>query len=71
MRKLIIALIIILLLVGSLTGCSSARKSRSELRGLMLLDNTQLGRNRAYYSKHNIKVKNEAYRRFKKNNRNL
>jgi len=37
----------------------------------MLLDNLQLRRNRAFYSRHNIKTKNEAYRKYKKNSRYL
>lgn len=71
MKKLVISLIIILALGMALPGCASARKTRSELRGLMLLDNLQLGRNKAYYSKHNIKTKKIAYRKYRKNNRYL
>jgi hypothetical protein len=54
-----------------LAGCASAKKNQNELRGLMLLENLQMKRNKAYYSKHNIKTKREAYKRYKKNSRNL
>jgi hypothetical protein len=53
----------------ALTSCSSSRKSQSELRGLMLQENLQLSRNRAFYSKHNMKTKKEAYTKYKKNSR--
>lgn len=55
MVRFIISFVIVLVLITSLTSCSSAKKSTTELRGLMLLENTQLGRNRAYYSKHKAK----------------
>jgi hypothetical protein len=71
MKRLLILVITLLLVAVTFTGCVTSRKSQNELRGLMLLDNLQLGRNKAYYSRHNIKMKQDAYRRFKKNNRNL
>jgi hypothetical protein len=49
------------------SGCSSSRKSISEKRGLMIQENTQLGRNKALYSKHNVRTKKDAYRKYKKN----
>jgi hypothetical protein len=71
MKRSIISLLVLLLFTLLLTSCATSRKNHSELRGLMLLDNLQLGRNKAFYSKHNIKTRNEAYRKFKKNSRNL
>ncbi len=58
-------------LAAAFSGCASERKTQAELRGLMLQDNLRMGRNKAYYSKHNIKAKKEAYRHYRKNNRNL
>lgn len=52
-------------------GCASNRKYQSELRGLMLQDNLKIGRNKAYFSKHNVKLKKNAFRQYRKNNRNL
>jgi hypothetical protein len=69
MKRLMIPVIMFLFLAQLLTGCSTSRKAHSELRGLMLLDNVQLGRNRAFYSKHNMKMKNEAFRRSRRNSR--
>jgi len=54
-----------------IAGCASTRKNQAELRGLMLQENLQLKRNRAFYSKHNIKTKKVAYKKYKKNSRNL
>jgi len=62
-RKLFI-LIFILLLVG----CSSTKHcSNNERKNLMLLENTELGRNKEFHSKHNKKTKRKAYRKYKKN----
>jgi hypothetical protein len=69
MKRLIISMLILLLFVVAFTSCATSRKSHSELRGLMLLDNLQLSRNKAFYSRHNIKTKNEAYRKYRKNSR--
>jgi hypothetical protein len=71
MKRIIISVLILLLIAVALAGCSTSRKSRSELRGLMLLENLQLGRNKAFYSKHNMKTKRDAYRKYKKNSRYL
>lgn len=69
MRKLIISIIVFLVLIVALEGCSSSRKSKSlsNRRGLMLLDNTELSRNKAYYSKHNVKNKRDTQKKFRKN----
>jgi hypothetical protein len=71
MKRLLTLVLTLLLAVVTFTGCATSRKSQDELRGLMLLDNLQLSRNKAFYSRHNIKLKQDAYRRYKKNNRNL
>jgi hypothetical protein len=66
MVKRIISLLVVLLLIMSLSGCSSSKKSTSDLRGLMLLDNTQLGRNRSYYSRHDSKKLVNKHQKFHK-----
>jgi hypothetical protein len=71
MKRLIISVTMLLLFVVALTGCYPSKKSQNELRGLMLLENLQLKKNKAYYSRHNIKAKKEAYRKYKKNSRLL
>ncbi|MFO7622126.1 MAG: hypothetical protein R6W81_12815 [Bacteroidales bacterium] len=71
MKRLIILSLISLLLALALASCASSRKNRSELRGLMLMDNKELPRNKPYYSSHNKKVKREACRKYRSNNRNL
>jgi hypothetical protein len=55
MIRLIICLLVSLVITVGFTDCSAAKKSTSEKRGLMLLENTQLGRNRSYYSKRDVK----------------
>lgn len=66
MKKSFISVLIVLLLAVPFTCCSSAKKSRTELRGLMLLENTQLGRNKSYYSKHkSVKLK-KSYKKYEK-----
>jgi len=62
-----------------IAGCSSSSKSfykrkhptentrsYSEKRGLMILENTQLGRNKTLYSKHNVKAIKRAHKKYKK-----
>ena len=71
MKRLIISNLVLLLFVVTLTSCATSRKSRDELKGLMLLDNIQLSRNKAFYSRHNMKTKNEAFRKYRKNSRYL
>jgi hypothetical protein len=71
MKRIIISIFILLLFVAAFTSCATSRKSQGELKGLMLLNNLQLPRNKAFYSKHNMRTKNEAYRRYKKNSRLL
>jgi hypothetical protein len=62
-RSLIILMLILLLFALALTSCSTSRKNISELRGLMLQDNLQLSRNREFYSRHNEKIKRDAFRK--------
>jgi uncharacterized protein YceK len=69
MRRYIISLIILLVLGMALSGCASSRKHERRLTSLMLQDNTKLGRNRAYYSKHNKKTKRDAYKKYRKEKR--
>jgi hypothetical protein len=69
MKRLFTTVFIVVLIVLGSVSCSTSRKTRSELRGLMLLDNTHLGRNKAYYSKHNKKTRRDAYRKYSKNSR--
>ncbi len=71
MKRLIISLLISLLIVMALSSCAASRKNQNELKGLMLLENLQLKRNREFYSRHNMKTKKEALRKYKKNNRYL
>lgn len=71
MKRLIISVLSLLLLLAAFSGCATSRKNHNELKGLMLLNNLQLSRNKAFYSRHNMKMKQDAYRRYKKNSRNL
>jgi hypothetical protein len=64
MIRLIISVFIVVALAVSLPGCASTRKSRAEMRGLMLLENTQLGRNKGYYSKHKSKEISKTHRKY-------
>jgi len=63
MKRIVIFVIILMVLGISLVGCASSRRNNSELRSLMLQDNTRLDRNKAYYSKHNVKTRRVAYRK--------
>ena len=67
-RTVIIILLIIFAII--FTGCATKRKAReySSLRGLMLLENTQLGRNKHYNSAKYQKTLKKNYKKFKKNN---
>jgi hypothetical protein len=71
MKRFIISLLIVLMVVIASTSCATSRKNQSELKGLMLMENLQLKRNRAFYSRHNMKTKREALRKYKKNSRYL
>ena len=63
MRKLFMTLLILLLLASAFAGCASKKKSYNEKRGLMLLESTQLGRNKGYYSKHKAKKIDKNYKK--------
>jgi hypothetical protein len=64
---LIILLIIFSIIFG---GCATKKKARdySEKRGLMLLENTELGRNKHFNSPKYQKTLKKNYKKFKKNN---
>ena len=64
MKKIAHIILLLIMFVLLLSGCATQRKTsyHNDMRGLMLLDNTQLGRNRLYNSskyhktlKHNYK----------------
>jgi hypothetical protein len=67
MKRWVLSVFILVIFVALFAGCVSGRKHQSVLRGLMLQENTELGKNRAYYSKFNIKTRKAAYRKFHKN----
>jgi len=71
MRRIIISCIICLMVIAVFTGCSSSRKNFHELKGLMLLSNLQLEKNKAFYSKHNTRTRSDAFKKYRKNNRAL
>jgi hypothetical protein len=64
MMRFIISLLVVLVFVTFLSGCSYSRKSKTELRGLMLMENTQLGRNRSYYSRYGEKKLVNKHQKF-------
>ena len=45
---------------------TETKKSYKTKRGLMLLENSQLGRNKALYSKQNQKTKRTTYKKYHK-----
>lgn len=69
MKRLVTSLLLMLLMVLAFEGCSASRKNYDELKGLMLLENLQLQRNKAFYSKHNKKSRNKAFKKYKKSSR--
>lgn len=66
MRRLLKPVLVLLFFSVTLTGCYTGKKDLSELGGLMLLDNTQLGRNKAFYSKHNRNTMKNVHSKYKK-----
>jgi uncharacterized protein YceK len=66
MIRSIMAVLVLLVITIALAGCASSKKNYREKRGLMLLDNTQLGRNKGYYSKHKAKTLDHAYKKIVK-----
>lgn len=66
MRRLVKSAFLFLLISVALTGCYAGKKNMNQLGGLMLLDNTYLSRNKAYYSKHNMKAKKNVKSHHKK-----
>jgi hypothetical protein len=67
MRKLCVSFLILLILALTSGACASSRKTDRRLKALMLQENTKLGRNKEYNSKHNKKTKRSAYRKYNKN----
>ena len=70
MRSLVLLIVLLLFVAVTSTSCYSSRKSNEELRGLMLQENLQLSRNKAFYSRHNEKNLRAASRKYAKNSRN-
>jgi uncharacterized protein YcfL len=66
MRKLFISMLILLLFAAADSGCASRKKNYNEKKGLMLLESTQLGRNKGYYSKHKKKKLDKNYKKIQK-----
>jgi hypothetical protein len=66
MRMFFISVLILLLLAAASAGCASGKKNYSEQRGLMLLETTQLGRNKGYYSRHKAKKLDKNYKKIVK-----
>ena len=71
MKKLIFTCLTCLLVISLFTGCAAGRKNFNELKGLILLGNLQMEKNKAFYSKHSVKARNDAFKRYRKNNRSL
>ncbi len=71
MKRLTVYTLFLLLFAFTLTNCATSKKNIGELKGLMLLDNKQLARNKPYYSRHNKKAKKIAFRKYKNNHRQL
>ncbi len=67
MKRLVRIVIFIFLISATMTGCYAGKRNINELGGLMLLDNTQHKRNRAFYSGHNKKVRKNVHSKYKKN----
>lgn len=66
MKRFIISLFVLMAIAMFCNSCGSSRKYNSSLEGLMLQENTKLRINRAYYSRHNIKTRKDAYRKYRK-----
>jgi hypothetical protein len=66
MKRIVLILLVIFLMIFA--GCATQRKAKAEvdLRGLMLLENTQLGINKVYHSKHYQKVLKRNYKKLYK-----
>lgn len=62
MKRPILLILITFILGMTFTGCMTGRKYQADLRGLMLQDNLQMKRNRAFYSKHNAKLRKQSFR---------
>jgi hypothetical protein len=65
-----ILILIVLIFTIIFSGCATKKKARDygEKRGLMLLENTELGRNKHFNSAKYQKTLKKNYKKFKKNN---
>jgi len=67
MLRRILSILSLLLLAATFTGCATSKKKDYQAkRGLMMLETTQLGRNKGYYSKHKAKKINRDYKKYRK-----
>ncbi len=66
MTRFIFSVLVMLVLMSALPGCAAKKRAYSEKKGLMLLENTQLGRNKGYYSKHKAKTLDRSYQKILK-----
>lgn len=66
MIRSIISVLALLVLIIALAGCATRKKDYQSRRGLMLLETTQLGRNKGYYSKHKAKTIDHEYKKIVK-----
>lgn len=66
MKKIII---LILFIIISSCATTDVTGGRDKQKSLMLIPNTQMHKNKAYYSKHNMKTRKAGIKRYKKNNR--
>lgn len=64
MVRNVISFLVLLALLSFLSGCAYSKKSTVELKGLMLLENTRLDRNRSYYSRHQANKIVKVHRKF-------
>ncbi|HOS73077.1 MAG TPA: hypothetical protein PLZ75_11595 [Bacteroidales bacterium] len=66
MKRLAKIIIFSFLISVSMTGCYAGKRNLRELGGLMMLDNTQQKRNRAFYSGHNKKARKNVHSKYRK-----
>ncbi len=63
-------IIIILIIFIIISSCATTNNTgRDKQKTLMLTPNTQMHKNKAYYSKHNMKTRKAGTKRYKQNNR--
>jgi hypothetical protein len=64
-HQFVILIVVIIILSPA---CGMGAKAYQEKRSLMLLENTQIGRNKMFYSKQNMKKIKSSYKKYHKNN---